>query len=191
LRGVSGDDAKMRMVNTALTALMLGALLGACGTPAKPQDYAVEAAATSTQRFPESVRVTPVKTLAGSAWGRPSIDPAVFAEGLRQTLASSQLFKAVTADAGAALEMNTEIIYQQSVDPYSITLPLLVHYDLKDTRTGRTIWKGNFFSLPDVPGGRSFGDPTGSARHSLVVREAIRDNFSQLVRGLSQDPIRR
>ncbi len=181
----------MRISLSALGALALAVLLLGCAPAPKPEDYTVDVSASVTHRFQESVRIAPVKTLGGSAWLRPSLDPAMFAAGLAETLTKSQLFSAVTTSASAELEMRAEIIYQQPVDPYSISVPLLVHYDLRDASSGRTIWKGNFFSLPEVPDGRSFGDPTGSMRHQRVVREAIRDNFSQLIRSLSEAPIRR
>ena len=160
--------------------------LSGCATtkPLTENDLVVRNASVALSRTEHHVTVLAIKSDDVSAWHRQPIDTGVFRNALIETLRASGIFSEVTTEPGGDLILNVEIISQRPVDPHSITVPLLVHYALRDAGTGDTLWKKNIFSQPKIPFERAMSDPTGAMRHNTVMRAAIQDNFKQLQEAL-------
>ncbi len=160
--------------------------LGGCGTtiPLTEKELVAETTSVALTRTEHRVTVSQVKSNNVSAWHRGPIDTDVFRNALIETIRISGIFADIAAEPGGDLILNVEIISQRPVDPHSITIPLLVHYALRDARTGNTVWKKNIFSQPEIPFERTMSDSTGAIRHNTVLRTAIQDNFKQLQEAL-------
>lgn len=156
--------------------------LSGCATvePLKGEELIVAEAAGTPKHVGVVLAVQPVTINDTSTHARPSIARREFERGLIGTLAASKLFGRVVPGTDGDFLLASEIIAQEPVDPYSITIPILIHYRLIEAKSLRVVWKRNIFTQPVVPFERSFDDPTGERRHNRMLRDGIRDNFSRL-----------
>lgn len=158
----------------------------AASSPITTSDLIVRKDPTEAKYREGSLTVAPVKSKNQSAHLRKPIDTNLFQQALSQTLQESGLFTSVSTERGGDFTIESEIIYEAPIDIYSVTLPLLVHYKLVNTRNKKTIWKINTFSQPCIPYIKSEAGMTGEIRHNTMVRAAVRDSFEQVLLSLHQ-----
>jgi len=177
------NRANMKTIHTMLTWLALPILLIGCATapPMTASDLTVHTTTAKLTKQEGSLTVASVKSDNRSAHFRKPIDVELFREALSETLQESGLFASVSKESGGDFTLEPEIIYQAPVDAYSVTVPLLVHYKLRNARTKKVVWKKNTFSQPSIPYEKSEAGMTGEVRHNTMVRAAVRDSFNQVL----------
>lgn len=149
-------------------------------------DLIVHRGSTEAGHTEGTLTVAPVKSKNQSAHFRKPTDTNLFQQALAQTLQESGLFTSVSTEQGSDFTIESEIICEAPVDVYSVTVPLLVHYELIDTKNKKTIWKINTFSQSSIPYEKSEAGMTGEIRHNTMVRAAVRDCFEQVLSSLHQ-----
>jgi hypothetical protein len=176
----------MKAAYILIIYIVASLILGGCTTPTKitVSDLTVHADTNPLTSGIGSLNVAHVKSDNQSAHMREPIDTELFRQALINNTQESGLFTSVSTEAGSDFTLESEIIYQAPVDPYSVFMPLLVHYKLRETETGKVVWKKNTFSLPIIPYRKSEAGLTGALRHGTVVHAAIRDSFTQMLESM-------
>ncbi|MGI9317010.1 MAG: hypothetical protein ACR2QW_06735 [bacterium] len=173
----------MKTIHAMLTWLALPILLIGCATtpPMTASDLTVQTTMTKLTKQEGSLTVASVKSDNQSAHHRKPIDVELFREALSVTLQESEMFASVSKEPGGDFTLESEIIYQAPIDAYSVTVPLLVHYKLRDARVKKVVWKENTFSQPSIPYKKSEAGLTGEVRHNSMVRAAVQDSFNKVL----------
>lgn len=163
-------------------------LLAACATtpPITVDDLTIRKGPIEISHGVGTLTVASVKSISQSAHYRKPVDTRVFQQALSQTLRESGLFTSVSTELGGDFTIESEIIHEAPIDPYSITVPLLIHYKLIDAKSEKIIWKINTFSQPNIPYKKSEAGLTGEIRHNTMLQAAVRDSFEQVLESLHQ-----
>jgi hypothetical protein len=153
-----------------------------------------------TQVTRMSITVLPVRgpKVKDNSWRKLlAMDTKVFRRALEKSLAQTRLFTVVDSPATAKFQLQAVIVFDEPLDFYAISMPLLVKYEIFRTTDRARVFAANVFSEPRIPCQKS-GHGIKSeicqmpynavmpskkffARHAQMRRAAIKDNFEKLI----------
>lgn len=120
-------------------------LLAGCATGARPEAMVAEKVAIA---HPSSSDVSIVVSggKATSSTGASQISDDAFAQALRDSITSSGLFSAITANGGRYKLTAFIGKVDQPMMGFSLTVKMEVSYTLADTQSNRSVWSKNVAS---------------------------------------------
>ena len=167
-----------------LSLLFTVALLLLAGCSISSEGLVPELNQPPATNIDKTVRVMPVDGGRARTSRREAyITNEQYHEALYTTLVNSSLFKGVTqGDAGADLDLHSEIITISTEGGLSPFYAIVVQYWLVDPKSGEEIWRKGINTRHQVMWNEAFA---GATRIIMAVEGATKKNLTQLVNALA------